>query len=133
MTTPGMRPGWACWPMDNYCDKPRLMFTAGRLLVLAVLGSASGCAAIVGDECQDQTDCGQTLYCEHSLPGGYCTQRNCSPNACPSEAVCLEFEDGVSYCMRACEVDRDCRDGYRCVTDFGPHPFCNDEAGETPE
>ena len=31
-----------------------------------------------------------------------------------------------------CESKSDCRDGYRCVKDFGPHGFCDDDGSVTP-
>lgn len=35
--------------------------------------------------------------------------------------------------MQPCESNGDCRDGYRCVEDFGLYPFCNDARGTQPE
>ena len=106
-----------------------------KLLLVAALSAlalAPGCSAIVGDACTTQTDCGSSMYCELSLPDGYCTLRDCVDRDCPDEGVCVRFSVDVSYCMLLCESDADCRDGYRCVKDFGPHAFCNDEDGETP-
>ena len=98
---------------------------------LSMLAGIGGCAALVGDECEVQTDCGRVLYCERSLPGGYCTKRNCVTDACPDEGVCVVFESEVSFCMLRCDTDDDCRDdGYACVKDFGPHAFCNDIRGQ---
>lgn len=105
-----------------------------RILVasLAAASALGACAPIVGDACEDQTDCGQRLYCELAMPGGYCTSRNCATNPCPDEGVCIRFNADVSYCMKPCTSEADCRSGYACVTDFGIHPFCNDERGATP-
>jgi hypothetical protein len=99
---------------------------------LAVVASFGACAPIVGDACEDQTDCGQRLYCELAMPGGYCTQRNCLASPCPEEGVCIRFNADVSYCMKPCQSDSDCRSGYECVTGFGVNPFCNDARGEVP-
>ena len=104
------------------------------LVLLIALGAlttqSTGCAAVVGDSCEEQTDCGQQMFCELSLPGGYCTLRDCEPGGCTEEGVCIRFDEDTSFCMKACENNGDCRGSYRCVQDFGAHPFCNDEDGE---
>ena len=100
--------------------------------LLSVLALAAGCAPVVGDACENQTDCGRQMYCELAMPGGYCTQRDCLARACPEGGVCVQFSADVSYCMQACDGNGDCRSGYACVTDFGPWPFCNDKRGEPP-
>ena len=109
---------------------------AQHLLVVTALfalcGGVAGCSAIVGDACETRTDCGRTMFCEPSLPDGYCTIADCVHRDCPDEGVCVRFDDDTSYCMLACESNGDCRDGYRCVDDFGPHPFCNDASAVTP-
>ncbi len=108
------------------------------------------CTPIVGDSCVQQADCGTEMFCETSLPGGYCTQMDCEDSKCPDGSVCVRFHqpewavsgDGgdpgaapgslVSYCMIACETDNECRDEYVCVEDYPPHPFCNDAEGMAP-
>ena len=101
----------------------------GQLISLVFALSVSllvvGCVKSVGDECGVDTDCGQSLVCEQSLPGGYCTRRNCVANGCPKDSVCISFDLDTHYCMRPCSGDGDCRSDYTCVTDFGLHPFCN--------
>lgn len=102
------------------------MLRALPVLVSLVLALTVGaCGAIVGDDCDNDGDCGAGLVCERSLPGGYCTVRDCVINGCPDEGICIPFDEYTSYCMAPCESAGDCRDGYVCVTDFGPHPFCN--------
>lgn len=108
------------------------LFRLAVALFAAFALLAQGCAAVVGDACEAPSDCGQGMFCELSLPGGYCTIRDCTDRACPEEGLCVRFSADVSYCMARCESDGDCRDGYRCVEDFGPHGFCNDERGESP-
>lgn len=95
------------------------------ILTFALSVSLIGCVASVGDECGTDTDCGQSLVCELSLPGGYCTRRDCRTDGCPNEALCISFDLDTHYCMRPCTGDGDCREDYTCVTDFGLHPFCN--------
>ena len=106
-----------------------------RSLALAALGlaalAASGCSAIVGDACETSTDCGTSMYCETSLPSGYCTRRSYVNDGCPSVGGCVTFSPTVSR-VASCASDSDCRDGYRCVTDFGPHAYCGDARGDTP-
>ena len=94
-------------------------------LALAALVLGTGCQAVVGDACEINTDCGTEMYCERSMPEGYCTVKSCEVIGCPDYGVCVSFDLDQSYCMDPCDVDTDCRDGYVCVTDFGPHPFCN--------
>jgi len=105
-----------------------------RLLVLlvALAGPLNACSAIVGDACETQTDCGASMFCERSMPDGYCTLTNCVERGCPDEGVCIRFDADTSYCMAPCESKGDCRDGYTCVEGFGPHAFCNDARGATP-
>lgn len=98
--------------------------TLGFALALALAGAA-GCAAEIGDDCGSNADCGTTRICDKSLPGGYCTSTPCEVNSCPAEAVCIEFPDGQTYCMKHCGSNGDCRGGgYKCVEDYGDHPYC---------
>src|SRR6202041_1127412 len=65
-----------------------------------------------------------------SLPGGYCTIFNCGPNTCPDQTACYLFQSEVqgcpysdrapsrtahSFCMKDCQKDSDCREGYICA------------------
>lgn len=96
--------------------------------LFAVLASGLllfGCAAEVGDECTTNTDCGTELFCDSSQVGGYCTRSPCSANECPEEAVCIQFDDNSTWCMKRCEGDGDCRSDYQCVADFGDSAFCS--------
>ena len=99
------------------------LVVAFAILTSGLLGL--GCTAEVGDECSTNTDCGTELFCDSSMAGGYCTRTPCEPNECPEEAVCIRFDDNSTYCMRRCEADGDCRDGYVCVSNFGDAPFCS--------
>lgn len=101
-------------------------------LLLVLAPAAPGCAPIVGDACEDSTDCGRTMFCELSLPDGYCTVEDCDTRDCPDDGVCIRFTEDVSWCMQPCDGNGDCRDGYTCVQDFGPHAFCNDARGTAP-
>lgn len=109
--------------------------TFARLAAIALLLAplTSACTAVVGDSCETQTDCGASMFCERSMPDGYCTLQDCETRGCPDEGVCIVFDPDTSYCMAACAKNGDCRDGYVCVKDFGAHPFCNDARGTTPE
>ena len=118
------------------------------LLVFALVAPA--CTAVTGDACQSQSDCGTKMYCEPSLTDGYCTRKDCETSGCSDEGVCVVFYqtypdpvDGstsdevaassfVSYCMRQCSKRSDCRGGYECVKDYGPHAFCSDSRGVVP-
>ena len=72
----------------------------------------------VGDACEDDTDCGEdTLICDTSVDGGFCTISDCRPGDCPSEATCVEFGSHESYCMRTCSSSAECRDDHECIDD----------------
>ena len=110
--------------------RPMRLLLAALVLSFAAL---QACTAIVGDACTTQTDCGRTMFCEQSLPDGYCTLKDCLDTGCPSEGICISFDADTSWCMAICDADGDCRDGYRSVKDFGKHGFCNDIRGTTPD
>lgn len=49
------------------------------------------------------------------FPGGYCTQ-SCQPGGCPSGSTCLvDPIGGNNVCIQLCELERECREGYRCL------------------
>ena len=102
---------------------------AALALGLGLFGLA--CQPSIGDSCVLSTDCSQRgdRLCDTSQSGGYCTVFNCVGDGCPDEASCVVFGGRVpgclytdrsiartarSFCMRACELDKDCRDGYVC-------------------
>jgi hypothetical protein len=105
------------------------------LLLLALLlfaGGALGCTPKIGASCNLSTDCSAqgTRVCDTSQPGGYCTVLNCAPDLCPDEAACVLFypqvsgcayndripsREGLSYCMKQCHSNSDCRSDYICV------------------
>src|SRR5262245_26278271 len=104
--------------------RPLLLLCA--LLALGLLA----CAPEVGDDCKTALDCSSqgSRLCDRTQPGGYCTIRGCEPGTCPEEAVCVKFRPSeerlaVTYCMRKCDDNGDCRsdEDYRCVAarDFG--------------
>lgn len=86
------------------------------LAAIALLAlSAAGCADDgVGAECVDETDCDTGLTClvDVAFPGGYCTAV-CDSAACPDGSECRDLS-GLMICMRGCENQGDCREGYRC-------------------
>lgn len=126
--------------------EPVTPFWQSRLHALAALAvgvsalGLAGCSPKVGDHCVLNTDCGSsgTLVCDTSLPNGYCTQFNCTANACQDSAACVVFEPAVpgcpyddyrspartarTFCLAACNSDSDCRqsDGYVCDDPRGP-------------
>jgi hypothetical protein len=99
---------------------------------LATLLLGAGCAPKIGKACTLSTDCSQLgdRLCDTTQPGGYCTIFNCEPDTCP-EAVCVGFDSQIdpacgptqasqasrferTFCMKGCDDDSDCRDGYKC-------------------
>jgi hypothetical protein len=113
----------------------------GLLFLFALAESA--CSPRIGDDCRSNQECsGETQrLCDTSQRGGYCTVLNCSPTSCPSgESVCVLFNSAISplpacqsaprpspygrsLCMRFCDVDADCRDGYECIDVSGFDPW----------
>lgn len=108
-----------------------LSFTTS-LLALCVLGVVgAGCTPRIGDSCSTSTNCsinGDRL-CDTSQPGGYCLVPDCQADRCPDDAVCVRFRSdeprlAISFCMKGCASDGDCRegDGYRCLGPDGLPP-----------
>ncbi len=83
-----------------------------------------GCATEIGDECTSSAECGSGRICDRASKGGYCTITPCSPDSCPENSVCVEFENDESYCMGICDGSDDCRGGYTCDKTSAAHPFC---------
>lgn len=92
-----------------------------KLLFLLTL---TACGTEIGDECSSDVECGNRRICDQASKGGYCTISPCTPNSCPANSVCVEFENEQTYCMAVCESGDDCRDGYSCDESTGPAPFC---------
>lgn len=112
-------------------------------LALALASLSLGCQPRIGDDCNTNQQCsGETQrLCDTSQSGGYCTVLNCSPTSCPSgEAVCVLFNSALSplpacqsstrpspyarsMCMKYCDDDADCREGYACVDVSGKDPW----------
>jgi hypothetical protein len=107
-----------------------VLASAAAVVALAT----SACAPHIGDHCNVNSDCSiqGNLQCDTSQPNGYCTQFNCTPNACPNNAACVAvnaavpgcpYDDyhapsrtAVNMCLQSCSKDSDCRtsDGYVC-------------------
>lgn len=91
-----------------------------------------GCQPKIGDGCNLSNDCSirGDRVCDTSQPGGYCTILGCLGNACPAGSTCVAIDPEVpgcayddrrspsrstrSLCMAVCNLDADCRFGYRC-------------------
>ena len=105
-------------------------------LPLVLLGLAGvACGPSFGDECQTDYSCGTRNTCDLTVTDGYCTRTPCHNYGCDDDdAVCVQFVNGESYCMLACEGSGDCRDGHACQTAVGPQPpeGCGDDASCPP-
>lgn len=99
---------------------------AVALFVGFVVMFSGACAPAIGDDCETNVECdtGAGESCDVSAPQGYCTLSNCTPNSCPNSAICIQFDAVSSYCMKYCEEDGDCREGYSCRKDKGDQGFC---------
>jgi hypothetical protein len=94
------------------------------VVIIGIVGGLPACAPTVGDACERKADCGTGLFCDLATPGGYCTQSPCREDECPPEAVCVDFGDESSWCMRKCGDGEGCREGLVCRKDVGSAPFC---------
>ena len=92
---------------------------------LCLATMALACTPELGDSCSNSLNCSSqsSRECDRTQPGGYCTISPCERDTCPEEATCVKFRPSqerlsVTYCMRKCGDDKDCRDedGYRCLT-----------------
>jgi serine protease len=80
----------------------------------------------VGAACTTSADCAGGLYCEPSLPAGYCTKDCSGGSDCPDGSSCWclgsDGADGCAYriCLQDCVAAGDCRgdDGYVCDVDM---------------
>ena len=71
-----------------------------------------------GAECTEDGQC-QGAACiteDDGFPGGHCTTLNCrNRDDCHGENTACFLGGYPSYCIRLCESDQDCRDGYSCM------------------
>lgn len=103
-----------------------------RLVLVVLLLMGCGEAATgVGSRCTDGNECElrSTSACVVSWPDGYCTEFACTVGSCPDGARCVSgiTFPGVpfdAFCLDACAVETDCRDGYRCVDVSLPERVC---------
>jgi hypothetical protein len=91
-------------------------------LVVALALALFGCPKQIGDSCSLSSDCSINAdrVCDLAQPSGYCTVPGCEANGCPSEAMCVSFDAHAPrlrrrFCMKGCNGNDDCREGYRCV------------------
>ena len=110
---------------------PRIVYAAPpmaarfpALIVATALILLVACSPEIGDPCSTSIDCSANgdRICDLAAPGGYCSLQECAADACPDEAVCVEFLPeparlATAWCMASCEVNDDCRaaDGYHCA------------------
>jgi hypothetical protein len=109
------------------------------LVAFAAIGAVA-CGRGIGDGCATNIDCSLNAdrTCDLSQTGGYCTILQCTPDSCPAEAICVQFESSVSrlarrFCVRSCTTNGDCRGGYLCVHGvIGPSVECPDGGASDP-
>ncbi len=70
-----------------------------------------------GAPCSSTNPCGGDSVCNEAWPDGYCTSWSCRGGItrCPGDGVC-DIVNDVRNCLDACEEERDCREGYSCLT-----------------
>ena len=97
-------------------------------LLTALSLLCGGCGTQIGDSCINDFSCGAANICDLTAPEGYCTRTPCRNRGCEDdESVCVQFQNGESYCMHECNSKGDCRDGYACL-DAGAAGSCEDTA-----
>lgn len=82
----------------------------------------------IGDPCDATSACGEgeapVCYTEAdtfgTFPGGYCSARCGDTQPCPEGSTCGLIFGADGACLRACESDAECRDGYGCSDLLGP-------------
>jgi hypothetical protein len=94
------------------------------------LGTAEGYCTIIG--C-DYATCPEEAVCVRFFAGGFSNrpcgvQADCSlDELCTLEGQCVPRSAEVRYCMKKCDQQSDCRDGYECrdfqgMIDHGGEP-----------
>ncbi|RAL23489.1 hypothetical protein DL240_04830 [Lujinxingia litoralis] len=94
------------------------IFLAPRSLAIAFAAAlllTVGCAPQIGSECASDNECPSGARCDLSVKGGICTIRDCRPGECPEDSTCVAFDRHLSFCLKSCQSDEDCREGHRCV------------------
>lgn len=86
-------------------------------------GVDGGATVRIGEGCTVNGECGGHSAADcldeasWGFPGGYCT-RACTSGfagSCGPTARCAADPEGVARCLRVCNVDGDCREGYVCA------------------
>ena len=106
-----------------------------RRALLGALFALAGCGGDtpqgIGRACADGNDCElrSNAACIVPWPEGYCTEVACTVGSCPEGARCvtgIEFPSAPydAFCLVTCQVEGDCRDGYRCVDVSLPERVC---------
>ena len=102
------------------------------LLVMGILSSGCGDEPTkVGNVCQTDQHCGGTeatfqLFCDNSIPGGYCTIDNCimddpetediaeDKESCPEGSRCVREGEDSFLCRKECSQQNDCGEVIVC-------------------
>jgi len=89
-------------------------------------GAVGGTESRVGQACSAAAACGPAEQCLVGEPGGLCVKpctTSGSPGECPTGTLCdrdsFLGDDGrteqvLTVCLRQCEKDDQCRQGYKC-------------------
>ncbi len=83
-----------------------------------------------GEPCQSDDECrGGTCIPSPGWPDGYCTTLDCETRddcaADGNDNRCLTGGRGYNLCVRMCDTQDDCRDGYICQQVGGGNAFCS--------
>ena len=94
----------------------------------------------IGDTCNQDDDCIESAFCFDpesytSFVGGYCS-KECARqgDTCPDGSKCWDI--GIELCLKECDTDEDCREGYVCSDmdeDGGKGCFVANEYSNNPD
>ena len=98
------------------------LIPVGTFLLASLL--LTGCVDAVGDRCNTSQDCPTNAICDSTAPQGYCTIPDCTVGSCPDKSICVEFDRETAFCMKFCEDNNDCRNGYVCRDEPNSRAFC---------
>ena len=73
-------------------------------------------------QCRENRDCSQNSYCQNgkcyqynSGDTPFCGNCSITDDCIEGGAVCVGMDDGTQTCMRACDYDTDCPNGFECL------------------
>ncbi|MBS1122662.1 MAG: hypothetical protein H6Q90_4890 [Deltaproteobacteria bacterium] len=86
-------------------------------LLMSLIAACGGGPPNVGDTCTATDGCDDSLTCDTTVPGGYCST-SCttsgSTGECPEASICDAIAGTALACVRICKSATDCRSDQDC-------------------